>query len=130
MTTMPILELSDRSGLASARRRGRIVERQPSASIDRLAVRLTNRLSRALRISVLGEYNSGKSALINVLIGTQVLPTSVEANTRLPVRIFQAARPSLADTRLRPRQSAGSRAFADQGRTRNFKPQAHDASRE
>ncbi len=96
MTTMPILELSDRSGLASARRRGRIVERQPSASIDRLAVRLTNQLSRALRISVLGEYNSGKSALINVLIGTQVLPTSVEANTRLPVRIFQAARPSLA----------------------------------
>ena len=96
MTNMPILEVSDRSDLPSARRRGRIVERKPSASIDRLAVRLAHRLSRAPRISVLGEYNSGKSALINVLVGTAVLPTSVDANTRLPVRIFQSSRPSLA----------------------------------
>ncbi|MEQ1695771.1 MAG: dynamin family protein [Hyphomicrobiaceae bacterium] len=96
MTNMPILELSDRSDLATARRRGRIVLRRPIACVDRLAVRLTHRLSRAPRISVLGEYNSGKSALINVLIGTDVLPTSVDANTRLPIRVFQSARASLA----------------------------------
>ena len=96
MTDMPILELSDRSDVAAARRRGRITDRKPAALIDRLAVRLTNRLSRAPRISVLGEYNSGKSALINVLIGTAVLPTSVEANTRMPVRIYKSARPSLS----------------------------------
>ena len=96
MTYMPILELSDRADLSSVRRRGRIGDRKNAALINRLAVRLTHRLSRAPRISVLGEYNSGKSALINVLIGTSVLPTSVDANTRMPVRIFQSARPTLA----------------------------------
>lgn len=96
MTNMPRLELSGRRDLASVRRRGRIIEHKLAASVDRLAVRLTHRLSQAPRISVLGEYNSGKSALINVLIGAAVIPTSVDANTRLPIRIFQSARPSLA----------------------------------
>lgn len=96
MTNMPSLELSERCSLKAKEFGGRFAERKPTASIDRLAVALTNRLSRALRISVLGEYNSGKSTLINVLIGTKVLPTSIDANTRLPIRIFQSARPYFA----------------------------------
>ena len=67
----------------------------PSA-IGRLAARLNHRLSRAPRICVLGELNSGKSALVNVLLATTISPTSAAANTRLPIRIFHSALPSLA----------------------------------
>lgn len=96
MTNMPNLELSERIDLKSKHFGRQFAERKHTASLDRLAVALTNRLSRAPRISVLGEYNSGKSTLINVLIGTKVLPTSIDANTRLPIRIFQSAQPYFA----------------------------------
>lgn len=66
-----------------------------SASIGRLAKRLHHRLSRAPRIAVMGEVNSGKSTLINALIGAPVVPTSFEANTGLPIRVFHAELPSL-----------------------------------
>jgi len=78
------------------RRVGRRAPVTDAGSIGRLAVRLNQRLLRAPRVCVLGELNSGKSSLVNVLLGNAVLPTSACANTRLPIRIFRSNRSTLA----------------------------------
>jgi hypothetical protein len=44
---------------------------------------------------VLGEYNSGKTAVADLLIGHGLLPTSVISNTRVPVQISYASRAAL-----------------------------------
>jgi GTPase SAR1 family protein len=59
-------------------------------SICRLMRRLHDHLECPLRIVVLGEANSGKSTLVNLLIGANMAPTSVVANTLRPV-IFKYA---------------------------------------
>ena len=46
---------------------------------------LEQRLARLPRVAILGEFNSGKTSLANLLLGACVLPTSVVANTRVPV---------------------------------------------
>jgi GTPase Era involved in 16S rRNA processing len=50
---------------------------------------------RPLRIVVIGEFNSGKTALVNALIGAPLLPTSVTSHTAYPTVVGYAARPSL-----------------------------------
>jgi hypothetical protein len=64
--------------------------------LARLIGRIGDRLARPPRIVLLGEFNSGKSTLANALIGADVLPTSIHANTRLPVHVRYSAEPSLA----------------------------------
>ena len=54
------------------------------------------RRPRPLRIVVLGEFNSGKTALVNALAGAPVLPASFTANTVYPTVVRFARRPSLA----------------------------------
>lgn len=49
--------------------------------------RLERHLSRPPRIVVIGEYNSGKTSLANALLGADLLPTGVIANTRVPVTL-------------------------------------------
>ena len=86
MTNMPILTLTPTTQVISD-------DAQPARGL--LADRLQRRLSRAPRICVMGEFNSGKSALINVLLGASVVPTSIAANTRLPIRMYYSLKPSL-----------------------------------
>ena len=57
--------------------------------------RLEEVLSRPLRVVVLGEYNSGKTSVADLLIGDGLLPTSVVSNTKLPVLITYAETPAL-----------------------------------
>lgn len=52
--------------------------------------RIEDLLRRPLRIVILGEYNSGKTSVADLLIGKGVLPTSVISNTRVPVLIGYA----------------------------------------
>lgn len=66
-----------------------------ATSIARLVGRVGSRLSRPPRIVLLGEFNSGKSTLANVLLGAGVLPTSIHANTRVPILIRWADEPVL-----------------------------------
>lgn len=96
MTSMPSLDLSNRPDMTASRDRVMRAPTNDAGSIGRLAVRLNQRLSRAPRVCVLGELNSGKSTLVNVLLGNAVLPTSATANTRMPIRIFRSNRPCLS----------------------------------
>lgn len=61
----------------------------------RLLRRLEASLARPVRVAVLGETNSGKTSLVNVLLGDDLLSTDVIANTRLPVLVHHAPQPSL-----------------------------------
>jgi hypothetical protein len=57
--------------------------------------RIEKMLGRPLRIVVLGEYNSGKTSVTDLLIGTGLLPISVVSNTGVPVLVSHAAEPAL-----------------------------------
>ena len=50
---------------------------------------------RPQRIVVIGEFNSGKTSLVNALLGAPVLPTSFTRHTAYPTVVGFAARPSL-----------------------------------
>lgn len=47
-------------------------------------------LARRPRVVILGEVNSGKTSLADLLLGARVLPASVVANTQLPIAIRYA----------------------------------------
>jgi Dynamin family len=51
-------------------------------------------LRRPLRLGVIGESNSGKSTLTNLLLGVTMLPTLQIANTRVPTLIRYGEKPS------------------------------------
>lgn len=66
-----------------------------SRSLSRMFDRLGHRLRRPPRVVLLGEFNTGKSTIVNALIGREVLPTSIHANTRVPLLVHFSERPSL-----------------------------------
>jgi hypothetical protein len=57
--------------------------------------RIERHLRRPLRIAILGEFNSGKSSLANLLVGIDSLPTAVVSNTRIPTLLYHAAAPEI-----------------------------------
>lgn len=59
------------------------------------------------RVIVVGEFNAGKTTLINALLGKAVLPTSVVANTRLITVIRFAATPRVFFEGFDRRRRAG-----------------------
>jgi hypothetical protein len=63
-------------------------------------------LVRPLRLAVLGEGNSGKSSLANLLLGNAIIPTFQLPNTRIPTLLRFAASPAIgammADGRVLP----------------------------
>jgi len=52
--------------------------------------RVEEALRRPLRVVILGEYNSGKTSVADLLIGHGLLPTSVVSNTHVPVLMSYA----------------------------------------
>ena len=69
-------------------------ELQLSPAIRALS-RTESRLDRPLRVAILGEINSGKSALANLLAGVDSLPTAVISNTRIATLLYYAAEPEI-----------------------------------
>ena len=61
----------------------------------RAFMRMAKAANRPLRIGILGEANSGKSSLANLLAGTSVLPADPVASTRLPALLKYAPMPSV-----------------------------------
>ena len=57
--------------------------------------RMEEAVRRPLRVVILGEYNSGKTSVADLLIGDGLLPTSVVSNTQVPVLITHAEKPAL-----------------------------------
>ncbi len=62
----------------------------------RALLRLAKALNRPLRIAILGEPNSGKSSLANLLIGSATVPALPVRNTRLPTLLKYAPAPIAA----------------------------------
>jgi hypothetical protein len=52
-------------------------------------------LDRPLRVAIIGEFNSGKSSLANLLARTESLPTAVVSNTRIPTLLYYAREPEI-----------------------------------
>jgi dynamin family protein len=50
---------------------------------------------KPVRVVVVGEFNSGKTTLVNALLGAAVLPTSFTTHTAYPTVVRFSARPSL-----------------------------------
>jgi len=49
-----------------------------------------------VRVAVIGEFNSGKTSLVNSLLGAPVLPASFTTHTAYPTVVRFAAKPSLS----------------------------------
>lgn len=57
--------------------------------------RTEHRLDRPLRLAIIGEFNSGKSSLANLLARIESLPTAVISNTRIPTLLYHAREPEI-----------------------------------
>ena len=57
--------------------------------------RTERRLDRPLRIAIMGEINTGKSALANLLARVECLPTAVISNTQVPTLLQFAHEPEI-----------------------------------
>jgi 50S ribosome-binding GTPase len=57
--------------------------------------RIETVLSRPVRLALMGEFNSGKTTLVNFLLGIDSLPTAVLSNTCLPTLLHYAAEPTV-----------------------------------
>lgn len=81
-----------RTALGDARRRLEALEHQDialSACAAGLA-RMEAVLARPPRVVILGEVNSGKTSVADLLLGVGLLPSSVVANTQFPILIHYA----------------------------------------
>lgn len=99
------------------RARGKLARAASAATILAPAIRalrrIERRLERPLRIAVIGEFNSGKSTLTNLLVRIESLPTAVISNTRIPTLLYHAPVPEIFAVyhdRRRQRLRASSRA--------------------
>ena len=57
--------------------------------------RSRSRLQRPLRLAIVGEFNTGKSSLANLLAGVESLPTAVVSCTRIPTLLYYARKPQV-----------------------------------
>ena len=96
MTSSPIAEVSRELLACSGRLQSLAGCSGLAHNLARFVGRLGQRLLRPPRIVLLGEFNAGKTTLANALIGAEVLPTSIHANTRVPIHLHYAERPSFA----------------------------------
>lgn len=101
-----IQDIADALAQSQRRLEAKAVRGGSALRLAKLLARVGRRLVRPPRIVLLGEFNAGKTTLANALIGSDVLPTSFHANTRIPIRVFYSAVSSLelelADRSRRP----------------------------
>jgi hypothetical protein len=85
--------------VAELRQARSTLEKGPSAralpATVRAFRRIESQLDRPLRVALVGEFNSGKSSLANLLARTESLPTAVVSNTRIPTLLCYAREPTI-----------------------------------
>jgi len=97
VTTAPSIDQVEAALQASRIRIEALALTAPGARpLARLLTRMQRLLTSPPRVVLLGEFNSGKSTLANALIGAEALPTSIHANTRVPVHARFSRRPMLS----------------------------------
>jgi hypothetical protein len=69
---------------------------RPVASVLRGLRRAEAILRRPLRLAIMGEGNSGKSTLANLLLGNAIIPTLQLPNTRIPTLLRFSASPAIS----------------------------------
>lgn len=78
----------------------RTLDRGGSQTLGQSTVRFLGRIQRRLtrppRVAIVGEVNTGKTALANLLLGRDVLNTDIVHNTRAPILIRYADSVSLS----------------------------------
>jgi len=67
---------------------------EKAAELRALAQKLLNRLRTPIRFLIAGEFSSGKSTLANMLVGQELIPTSVLASN-MPPLLFRYGRETL-----------------------------------
>jgi hypothetical protein len=65
------------------------------AATIRALARIERLLLKPYRIAIMGEFNTGKSSLANLLIGNAMLPTRAVSNTRVPTLIRHSDEPQV-----------------------------------
>jgi Dynamin family len=68
--------------------------------------RIEARLARPLRLALVGEFNSGKSSMANLLARAETLPTAVVSNTRIPTLLCYAQEPGIWAVDVRGRRES------------------------
>ncbi|MEZ5875969.1 MAG: dynamin family protein [Hyphomicrobiales bacterium] len=63
---------------------------QPTAATDRMVKDLQQEGADPFCLGLFGEFSAGKSSLANLLICTDLLPTSVLSSTRVPTKLVHA----------------------------------------
>jgi hypothetical protein len=97
----PLASLHERTAriVAELRQARSRLETGPSPRMLAPAIRAFRRTERRLdgplRIAIVGEFNSGKSSLANLLARTESLPTAVVSNTRIPTLLYHAREPEI-----------------------------------
>jgi predicted GTPase len=71
-------------------------EQRPAAAFGDPPILRAGPRQKPVRVAVIGEFNSGKTSLVNALLGADVLPTSFIRHTAYPTVIRFAAKPSLS----------------------------------
>ena len=66
---------------------------EPAAALWETAI-LAGSGKVPVRIAVIGEFNSGKTSLVNSLLGASLLPTSFTTHTAYPTLVRFAVKPS------------------------------------
>jgi hypothetical protein len=71
-------------------------EERPAWGFDEAPAILAGAKQVPVRVAVVGEFNSGKTSLVNALLGAPILPTSFTRHTAYPTVVRYAAKRSLA----------------------------------
>ncbi len=100
-----------RDGILSVIQEVQTIEDELGSGSGLLEVCRTNLIEESLQVVVVGEFNRGKSYLINALLGTMVLPTGARPTTAALTFIKHGREPS-AEVRYLPEYEIAPRAIS------------------
>ncbi|HEX5998408.1 MAG TPA: dynamin family protein [Hyphomicrobiaceae bacterium] len=97
-TAAPVAVTATIARLQAARQRLEAsgVSERAVSRVMRVLSGLEGRVLEPPRAAMLGEFNAGKSSLVNLMLGSALMPADLLTNTHLPMRLAYAPRPLIA----------------------------------